>query len=65
MMDHQRGASSGNEPNAAVGGPVFIVGTMRSGSTLLRLILDSHPNIAIAPETAFTDALAAVRDNPP
>lgn len=27
--------------------PIFIVGTERSGSNLLRLILDAHPNIAI------------------
>ena len=32
---------------APVHGPVFIIGAMGSGSTLLRLILDSHDNIAI------------------
>jgi hypothetical protein len=41
--------------------PIFIVGTMRSGSTLLRLILDSHENIAIGEETGFMGALAANR----
>ena len=40
-------------------GPVFVVGSMRSGSTLLRLILDSHPNIAIGAETGFMGALLA------
>lgn len=39
--------------------PIFVVGTMRSGSTLLRLILDSHENIAIGEETGFMGALAA------
>jgi len=39
--------------------PIFIVGTMRSGSTLLRLILDAHENIAIGKETGFMGALAA------
>jgi hypothetical protein len=34
-------------------GPVFIVGAMGSGTTLLRLMLDSHPSIAIPHETGF------------
>ncbi len=33
--------------------PVFIVGSPRSGTTLLRLILDSHPNLSSGPETQF------------
>lgn len=41
--------------------PIFIVGTMRSGSTLLRLVLDSHPNIAISEETGFMGAASATR----
>jgi hypothetical protein len=32
---------------------VFIVGSPRSGTTLLRLMLDSHPQLAIPPETGF------------
>jgi hypothetical protein len=39
--------------------PVFIVGAMGSGSTLLRLILDSHDNIAIPRETGFMRAYNA------
>jgi len=31
----------------------FIVGAPRSGTTLLRLMLDAHPNLAIPPETGF------------
>jgi DNA-binding transcriptional ArsR family regulator len=31
----------------------FIVGAPRSGTTLLRLMLDSHPDLAIPPETGF------------
>ena len=31
----------------------FIVGSPRSGTTLLRMMLDSHPQIAIPPETGF------------
>ncbi len=37
----------------------FIVGSPRSGTTLLRLMLDSHPDLAIPPETGF---LPAVRE---
>ena len=33
--------------------PIFIVGAPRSGTTLLRLMLDSHPNISSGPETHF------------
>ncbi|TMA47502.1 MAG: sulfotransferase [Deltaproteobacteria bacterium] len=31
----------------------FIVGVGRSGTTLLRLMLDAHPDLAIPPETRF------------
>src|ERR1700733_15137177 len=31
--------------------PIFVLHTGRSGSTLLRFILDSHPEIACPPET--------------
>ena len=31
----------------------FIVGVPRSGTTLLRLMLDAHPDLAIPPETVF------------
>jgi hypothetical protein len=43
------------------GGPIFVVGSMRSGSTLLRLILDSHPRIAIGAETGFMGALMGTK----
>jgi hypothetical protein len=45
-------------------GPVFVVGSMRSGSTLLRLILDSHPRIAISAETGFMGALMSTKRIP-
>lgn len=35
----------------------FIVGVTRSGTTLLRLIMDSHPELAIPPETHFLPKL--------
>jgi hypothetical protein len=33
--------------------PIFIVGSPRSGTTLLRLMLDAHPHISCGPETSF------------
>jgi hypothetical protein len=37
----------------------FIVGCGRSGTTLLRSMLDSHPQMAVPPETYFITRLAA------
>ena len=39
--------------------PIFIVGPMGSGTTLMRLIVDSHDNIAIAQETSIGRAYLA------
>ena len=44
--------------------PIFVVGTMRSGSTLFRLILDAHPRISIPEETGFMGGLAAAKQIP-
>ena len=35
----------------------FVVGVGRSGTTLLRLMLDAHPELAIPPETHFAPGL--------
>lgn len=40
--------------------PVFIVGCQRSGTTLLRLMLDSHPEISCGPETRFLADLGRI-----
>jgi len=38
--------------------PGFLIGVYRSGTTLLRYVLDSHSNIAVPPETNFFYPLA-------
>jgi hypothetical protein len=38
----------------------FIVGVGRSGTTLLRLMLDAHPNVAIPSETGFIARVAGL-----
>lgn len=40
--------------------PIFVVGCQRSGTTLLRLMLDSHPEIACGPETRFLGSFEAI-----
>jgi hypothetical protein len=40
--------------------PVFILTGSRSGSTLLRFILDTHPDFACPPETMITEACVAL-----
>ena len=40
--------------------PGFLIGVYRSGTTLLRYILDSHSNIAVPPETNFLYPLADI-----
>jgi hypothetical protein len=38
---------------AVMSGPIFVVGSPRSGTTLLRLMLTCHPHICIPPECSF------------
>lgn len=45
--------------------PIFIVGCPRSGTTLLRLMLDSHPAISCGPETHFVAVLEQVMNRWP
>jgi hypothetical protein len=42
----------------------FIVGVTRSGTTLLRLMLDSHSKLTIPPETHFLPKLIRLADKP-
>ena len=44
--------------------PIFIIGTQRSGTTLLRLMLDSHENIAVGFESGFMLAVDHIKRLP-
>lgn len=44
--------------------PIFVVGPYRSGTTLLRYILDSHRRICCPPETDFIQDLERLFENP-
>lgn len=46
---------------ASLGPPLFVVGALRSGTTLLRVMLDRHPLLAIPPESHFVPVLWARR----
>src|SRR5690242_14420656 len=41
-------------------GPIFVVGCQRSGTTMLRLMLDSHSQISCGPETRFLEDLERI-----
>jgi hypothetical protein len=66
IRDHlRRRRLRGSPPGAPA---PFIVGVGRSGTTLLRLMLDAHPEMAIPPETHFLppliDSFARLRVTP-
>src|ERR1044071_4906702 len=44
--------------------PVFLVGCHRSGTTLLRYLLDAHPDMACPPESKFIAGLEAFVEYP-
>jgi hypothetical protein len=52
------GVDRRTRPNGRGSAP-FVVGVTRSGTTLLRLMLDAHPQLAIPPETHFLPDLIA------
>jgi hypothetical protein len=47
----KRGGSGA--PPRGIPPAIFVIGVARSGTTLLRLMLDAHPDLAIPPETHF------------
>jgi hypothetical protein len=51
-------AGPSRQPYAgASSNPVFVLCTGRSGSTLLRVLLDAHPDLACPPETKFPEVI--------
>jgi hypothetical protein len=58
----ERGQDADVERGREVGGeaPIFVIGSPRSGTTLLRLILDAHPRISCGEETHFLRDLEAI-----
>ncbi len=55
--------SRSNKDDARRQPVVFIVGMNRSGTTLLRMMLDAHPELTIPPETHFVpDLIKAARE---
>ena len=44
-------------PSGALGPPFFVVGSARSGTTLLRLMLNAHRDVAVPPESRFITEL--------
>ena len=60
MKPDPAGGSRGGPPDPGTPLPMpIVVGVPRSGTTLLRFMLDSHPSLAIPPETGFLAPLAA------
>jgi hypothetical protein len=55
--------SRSNKDDARRDPAVFVVGMNRSGTTLLRMMLDAHPELTIPPETHFVpDLIKAARE---
>jgi len=74
MLGGSEAVRSGQpEPAGGAGDdPVFVLCTGRSGSTLVRFLLDAHPELACAPETKLpwlarqlAAAWAVIEDTPP
>lgn len=51
----------GRVPPVALSPALFIVGVPRSGTTLLRLMCDAHPELSIPPEMGFIPTVAGLR----
>jgi hypothetical protein len=60
VAEHERGQPFAAHVHGRGGAPIFIVGCQRSGTTLLRLMLDSHSRISCGPETGLLSDLAAL-----
>lgn len=58
MLISKVDADTGTDAPAGAPPIPFVVGAARSGTTLLRLMLDAHPDLAIPPETHFVPHVA-------
>lgn len=56
----ESGSGAPGDPGGGAAPPIFVIGSPRSGTTLLRLILDSHPRISCGEETHFLRDLEAI-----
>lgn len=52
------GRPAGSDPAPAARRGVFVLGVRRSGTTLLRVMLDRHPHLAVPDESYFVPQLA-------
>lgn len=43
--------------------PVFVIGYKRSGTTMLRLILNAHPDLAVPPESEYFQKIPPIMKN--
>jgi len=62
-LTNSKGPTAGSDApdrpltHGAASAPIFVIGCARSGTTLVRLLLDSHPNISAGAETKFLPEL--------
>ena len=54
------GTTAADDAATAGSAPIFVVGSPRSGTTLLRLLLDAHPRISCGEETHFLRDLETI-----
>jgi len=62
LLEPEQAGRSGEERGCTR--PFFVVGAQRSGTTLLRLMLDRHPRLAVPHESHFIPELARAADAP-
>jgi Sulfotransferase family len=61
--DRSSGEKAGGSPKDHLAPMPVIVGAPRSGTTMLRLMLDAHPQLSIPPETGFLALASALKSS--